>query len=168
MLTTNIPEWVASSDNLCHLLDKKLTSSNDFFISLSSGRKIDVPFPSNQLYECLWDCHEPDLQGSIKLEQAARLAEFIKDRRSKQQNLWVNCQAGISRSGAIVDILLRLGWTEHKHRHQETRFPNPTVWYAVAQFFPELEGQHPPYRTGEEWDDAIYLYLNPQQKRYFK
>lgn len=101
----------------------------------------------------------PQVLGGFSDYQATQTAEFIRAVKTKQANLWVNCQAGISRSGAIVDILLMLGWTDLNSPLQEKRHPNPIVWHKLISHFPELKGAQYPFKDYQDWHDQTMDYM---------
>ncbi len=47
----------------------------------------------------------------MKGKQLLDLVAFIRRARDERVNLVVNCEAGICRSGAVVEVLVSLGWT---------------------------------------------------------
>lgn len=76
--------------------------------------------------------------GAITDAQAGQIAEFITDAREQQKNVWVNCHAGMCRSGAVVRLLIELGWEEKTYYGQPVRKPNLLVYNRIRKYFPEL------------------------------
>jgi hypothetical protein len=82
--------------------------------------------------------------GAITEAQAEQIAEFIKEARDLKKNVWVNCHAGHCRSGAIVRLLIELGWEEQQYPAQPVRIPNMLVYRRVRKHFIELS---------QSWDE---------------
>lgn len=76
--------------------------------------------------------------GAITEAQAEQIADFIKEARDGGKNVWVNCHAGMCRSGAIVRLLTELGWEDKRYPGQPDRVPNLLVYNRVKRHFPEL------------------------------
>lgn len=90
--------------------------------------------------------------ASISGEQAAEIANFIKRARAEKKNVWVNCHAGICRSGAIVSLLGDLGWEVVKHAESPGRIPNHLVYDKVRKHFPEVrQSWDPPTKSDDIW-----------------
>jgi len=70
--------------------------------------------------------------------QVKTIAAFINHARENNKNVWVNCHAGICRSGAIVELLGQLGWMIADEFSPE-RHPNRLVKELVRQKFVELK-----------------------------
>lgn len=148
MLTANLSRHVATNGKFQDLLMRDVDPKKDFFISIQHDREwhIKTPIPRNTLYLEFADyVDKGDEVGNpfrrITDTQAADIAAFMRLVKGRQGNLWVNCYAGIARSGAIVEIALKLGWWKDlEHPIQETRYPNPLVYAKVKKLFPELEG----------------------------
>lgn len=139
MKTANFPRFTVIKGNFYPLkMDK------DWLISICSVGDKDAPIAEGKFEKILFmkfdDTHEegPDHRG-ITVEQAKEIADFIKDAREQNKNVWANCQAGISRSGAIVAILMSLGWEFHETGLSPFRLPNSLVFKRVRQFFPEIQ-----------------------------
>lgn len=75
--------------------------------------------------------------GGITDAQAEQIADFIKEARTLKKNVWVNCHAGMCRSGAVVRVLSELGW-ELADEHSPERIPNLLVYNKVRKHFEEL------------------------------
>lgn len=86
-------------------------------------------------------------------DDAIVLAEIIRDAKEKKQNIWVHCQAGICRSGAIVEILSRLGW-EIIEEMCNKRVPNPLVYRLLMEQFPEIDSNS--YQTIRDMGYEFY------------
>ena len=78
-------------------------------------------------------------KGEITKHQALEIATFIKEARALQKNIWVNCHAGICRSGAVVSLLVDLGWEYANSTYSPGRIPNCLVYDEVRKHFPELK-----------------------------
>jgi hypothetical protein len=167
MLTSNLNQWVAKANQFERLVGHSVDPTKDYFISISGhpDEAIETPIKANTHYLSFFDCAE-DIPQAFNDTQALRLARFINEVQTVQGNLWVNCHAGISRSGAVVDILLRLGWTEHRFTMQERRFPNPRVWGKLAKHFTETRNLKYPMKDAGHWEIMIDRYLNPQRHNH--
>jgi hypothetical protein len=77
--------------------------------------------------------------GEITPHQAEDIADFIKEAKAEGVNLWVNCHAGVCRSGAIVSLLGELGWEIAKNVGSPGRIPNWLVYDQIRKHFPELK-----------------------------
>ena len=77
--------------------------------------------------------------GEITKEEALQVATFIKEARTLQKNIWVNCHAGICRSGAVVSLLVDLGWEYQDSHLSPGRIPNCLVYDEIRKQFPELK-----------------------------
>jgi predicted protein tyrosine phosphatase len=76
--------------------------------------------------------------GAITNAQAEQIAEFIKEAMAQKKNVWVNCHAGMCRSGAVVRLLGELGW-EIDDKHSPERIPNILVYNKIRKHFPQLQ-----------------------------
>jgi hypothetical protein len=78
----------------------------------------------------------PEFQGYPPMteEQGKQIAEFIM--KNYEKNIFVHCQAGISRSAAVVSVLLDLGWEPiFKPRIERA---NVHVRSLIKKHFPQL------------------------------
>lgn len=94
-----------------------------------------VRVPPGSLLQKFDDVHD-DQPNAITHQQASEIARFITE--GKDKNIFVNCHAGVCRSGAIVEILLALGWKQLDNDFAEQRIPNTTVFHKIRKQFPEL------------------------------
>ncbi len=138
MYTANLPRYAAMRANLW-----PLDSSKDWLISISDLYTPPVDIPDGKferiLFSIFCDTSDEDIRcGGITDEQAQEIADFIKEARIEQKNIWANCHAGISRSGAIVTVLLDLGWEFQETGLSPVRIPNTLVYKKVAKHFEEL------------------------------
>ena len=78
-------------------------------------------------------------KGEITNDQALQIATFIKEARDLKKNVWANCHAGICRSGAVVSLLVDLGWEYADSAESPGRIPNHLVYDKVRKHFPELK-----------------------------
>jgi len=129
---------------------------SDWFISINAGKDtaygpVETPIKENTLYLSFFDLPSFNDTNVFTEEQAKQTAEFIKDVKARNGNLWVNCVAGISRSGAVVETLIRLGWKDIEHPVQETRYPNPVVWKRLTKQFPQLMMETYPMQSTANW-----------------
>lgn len=70
-------------------------------------------------------------------EQGKEIAEFIK--KHSDASIIVHCMAGISRSAAVVRLLLELGWQEGKVlKIHDQGAANIHVYSTIKKHFPEL------------------------------
>lgn len=117
------------------------TSEDDWLISITdfNGSDVDVEYRFDRiLFMKFNDTLKPN-DGGITPDQAREIAEFIKEAREKQKNVWANCHAGICRSGAIVSLLVDLGWELADSDASPGRIPNHVVYDSVRKHFPELK-----------------------------
>jgi len=129
-----------------HALGREMTPEKDYFISIKSPDYAPIPTPFGEDNAChleFWDIDDPMHEYAPKGFHALKIADFIRKVRDRNGNIWVNCHAGISRSGAVVETLLRLGWTDLEHPCQETRYPNPLLMRLLQKEFPyAFEGEY--------------------------
>jgi len=125
--------------------------TNDFWISLASP---DTPvlegLPVQQdrlLVLNFWDTDAEDAEHAPNSTHAKQIAHVIRRARKARANLWVNCEAGISRSGAVVEAAIQAGWRDLEHDWQEERFPNPLLYRLLRNEFPTLKPLEP-----KPWD----------------
>lgn len=81
------------------------------------------------------DSHNPNAMTEKDL---ADIVSFINEARQHDASVWVNCHAGICRSGAIVEVLEMLGWTVADHWMVNKRIPNRLVLQSLRRCFPEI------------------------------
>lgn len=157
LMTANLPRAVMP--HFERTLSRKVDPKRDWFISIHSPGYWPISTPlegRNTLYESFYDVPSIDDPHPIQVEQGKRIADFIKEVKAKEGNLWVNCHAGISRSGAIVEIALQLGFKDLEHPIQATRYPNPLVYRSVKYNFPELMPVGPEYeQVKRAWEEAF-------------
>lgn len=115
-------------------------SKDDWLISICDR---DVPnatiaYPFDKVLFMQFDDVSEEGPAAITAEQAKEIATFIIAAREQQKNVWVNCFAGICRSGAIVSLLGDLGWEIVKHAESPGRIPNSLVYNRVRVHFEEL------------------------------
>lgn len=112
----------------------------DWLISITNScgddAKVQAPF-GRVLFLQFNDTDEVG-KGEIHNDQAAEIANFIKAAREQQKNVWVNCHAGICRSGAVVSLLIDLGWESAESYLSPGRIPNHLVYDKVRKHFPEV------------------------------
>lgn len=117
------------------------TTEDDWLISITdhNGSDADVEFRFDRiLFLKFNDTHKVGA-GEISHEQAAEIAAFIKEARERRKNVWANCHAGICRSGAVVSLLVDLGWELADSSESPGRIPNHLVYDRVRKHFPELK-----------------------------
>lgn len=117
------------------------TSDADWLISItdSNGDDVEVEYRFDQVLFMKFNDTDKVGCGEITNDQAAEIARFIKAAREQQKNVWVNCHAGICRSGAIVSLLIDLGWEYADSDQSPGRIPNHLVYDKVRKHFPELK-----------------------------
>lgn len=115
-------------------------------VDLDTGGHIETPKAAAALAKL----------GGITLAQAEEIADFIKEGRALGKNIFANCHAGMCRSGAVVRVLLELGFEEQKYSGQPTRIPNIFVYNRIRKHFPELnqswDWTPPPEEQREDGD----------------
>ena len=113
-------------------------SKDDYLISI---RDIDAPIkeivlPVQNILHLAFEDISMEFDGAIEDWQAELIANFIKEAREKKANVWVNCHAGVSRSGAIVELLGQLGWEIDETLKMRNRVPNHLVFNKLRKHFP--------------------------------
>lgn len=63
------------------------------------------------------------------------LVEFIKKAQTAKVDLYVHCAAGICRSGAVVEVLVMLGWQVDDEVIAGERHPNRFVFNHLRRAF---------------------------------
>lgn len=126
-------------------MGRQFSPEKDFFISIRGmdDTPLECPIEANTLHLAFWDTDDETEQFAPTTEHAAQIAEHIRKARAKRANLWVNCIAGISRSGAVVHAATQLGWKDLGHDWQEQRFPNPLLYKLLRKEFPTLKPLQP-------------------------
>ena len=174
MLTGNFPRNVMPV--LGQYLNMDFDPSRDYFISCYPPQEADdkpssifqpvqTPIIENTLYVAVNDTPFLDDPAAFTDADADRVAQFIRERRAGKHNVWVNCIAGISRSGAIVELLTRLGWEDLAHWVQEERFPNPIMVDKLWKRFPQAE---PYVRKANDPFWGPYAMEVYNKRRYYK
>lgn len=115
-------------------------TQNDWLISIThvGGDDLRTSLPFGKVLYLRFNDTQREGEGEISPNQARAIAELIQQARSEQRNLYVNCHAGVCRSGAIVALLLDLGWNEHHNSASPRRIPNTLVYECVRKHFPEF------------------------------
>jgi len=87
-------------------------------------------FPFAEIHQFrFWDIHEGNPEWAeqqsqaIQPEQAKAIAGILTDALANRKNVIVHCHAGICRSGAVVAVGVRMGFTDP----EKVRLPNPRV-----------------------------------------
>ena len=93
--------------------------------------------------------------GAPTNEQILQIVNFIKLAKQQEKNVWVNCHAGICRSGAIVRVLYELGW-DLADKYSPTRLPNMLLYNKIRKHFPELQFRWEAPVKEPESSGAIY------------
>lgn len=113
----------------------------DFLISITDINhevaRVTPGYFDKILYLMFDDVNE-DTPRALSDGVAYDIAEFIKVARDLKKNVWVNCHAGICRSGALVSLMIDLGWEDAKAFGSPERIPNTRVYNKVRKNFPEL------------------------------
>ena len=136
MKTANLSRNQVSRIEFVPPLDK--FSKQDYLISIRD-RSASIPeivLPVRNVLHLAFDDIAMECDESIADWQADVIAKFIKDAREKKVNLWVNCHAGVSRSGAIVELLGQLGWQIDESLPARSRIPNHLVFDKIRKHFP--------------------------------
>lgn len=69
-------------------------------------------------------------------EHAKAIADFI--RRHWDRHVIVHCEAGVSRSAAVCEVLVRLGWGYKSYTSFGRGMANPLLVRLLLREFPEL------------------------------
>lgn len=139
MKTANFPRGTIQGMNGHNFPFK--TTEDDWLISITdfNGTDVDVEYRFDRiLFLKFNDVNETGRHG-ISIDQGAEIARFIKEARKQKKNVWANCHAGICRSGAIVSLLVDLGWELADSPESPGRIPNHMVYDTVRKHFPELK-----------------------------
>ena len=116
-------------------------TGDDWHISISSidDNDAEIKLPFGRILVMRFNDTCDIGAGEIQNIQAEEIANFIKEARALKKNVWVNCHAGICRSGAVVSLLGDLGWQIVDHSLSPGRIPNWLVYEKVRKHFPELK-----------------------------
>ena len=117
------------------------TTEDDWLISITdfNGSDVKVEFQFQRILFLKFNDTQKIGEGEISDAQALEIATFIKEAKARQKNIWVNCHAGICRSGAIASLLIDLGWEYADSAESPGRIPNHLVYDKVRKHFPELK-----------------------------
>jgi len=115
-------------------------TDDDWLISITDkkGKDLVTYLPFEHILFMKFDDTSDRDGNEISDTDALMIAEFIKSARQHHKNVWVNCHAGICRSGAIVTLLIELGWEDAKCFLSPGRIPNHLVYNKVRIHFPEV------------------------------
>lgn len=122
----SFPFSVGKDDWLISITD---SNGDDVKVGAAFEKVLFMQFNDTQKIGC----------GEIQQWQALQIATFIKEAKALQKNVWVNCHAGICRSGAITSLLIDLGWEYQDSPVSPGRIPNHLVYDIVRKHFPELK-----------------------------
>ena len=113
-------------------------SNDDYLISSrdESAPIKEIVLPVGTTLHLAFEDIAMQFDGAIEDWQAELIANLIKEARLKKANVWVNCHAGVSRSGAIVELLGQLGWEINETLPQRSRVPNHLVFNKLRTYFP--------------------------------
>jgi predicted protein tyrosine phosphatase len=108
--------------------------NRDWLISIHSSQnkpaKIIAPFGAIHNF-CFDDVEDNNHGVCISQQQATQIADIIKQAENARVNtLWVHCDAGICRSGAVVEAAKLLGHTPDDEISND-RIPNTLVFTLV-------------------------------------
>jgi hypothetical protein len=139
MKTANFPRATLVNKNFPFTLTEK-----DWLISITDKGGVNLlqtkDIFNNVLFMQFQDTNNTDpMANGITDAQALEIAEFIKDAKHFKKNVWVNCHAGVCRSGAIVSLLIDLGWEFQDSSMSPMRIPNYLVFKKVSSHFDELK-----------------------------
>lgn len=139
--TANFPRGVIESRFPFELTDR------DWLISISDAAAMspNIRDDFDEVFHFFFDDDVPPAEGVLNDLQAAQLAAVIHKARELEKNVWVHCNAGICRSGAVVELLALLGWTL-ADEFSPRRLPNTHVFSTLRKYFPEVS---------QSWDDKI-------------
>lgn len=116
------------------------TTEDDWLVSITDfdGEDLKVEYRFDRVLYMKFNDTDKVGKGEITDDQAQEIANFIKEARDLKKNVWANCHAGICRSGAIVSLLIDLGWEYADSDESPGRIPNHLVYDKVRKHFPEL------------------------------
>ena len=136
MRTANLSRSQVTS--LDYAPDLSNFSKDDYLISIRDiGAPVkEIVLPVGNVLHLAFEDIAMDFDGAIEEWQVELIAKFIKEARQKKANVWVNCHAGVSRSGAIVELLGQLGWTIEEKLTLRNRVPNHLVFNKLRKHFP--------------------------------
>lgn len=116
-------------------------TDKDWLLSISDAAAMAPVFKDkwDNVFTFFFDDEEVETwPGIITTDTANHVASVIKAAKSCNKNLWVHCNAGMCRSGAIVEVLSLLGFQIVEDFRAAERVPNTLVFKLVRQQFPEL------------------------------
>lgn len=120
-------------------------------VLISIRDRDDMPRPNNPLWVEVMPLSFVDVAGNVEVinmlkgygivvpteKHGKAIAAFI--RKHYDKHIYVHCEAGKSRSAAVVEILRRLGWrVDHPRGEHATEFSNPRLLRMLLRQFPEL------------------------------
>ena len=135
MKTGNFPRKFIEDGRVIEMTER------DWLISITDrhGEDANVWFPFERiLYMKFDDVSDQRNRNSIDGQQSLEIANFIAEARCQQKNVWANCHAGICRSGAVVSLMIDLGWEDAKNPGSPGRIPNTLVYNEIRKHFPEV------------------------------
>jgi len=121
-----IPFVVGDNDWLISIPDCDTPDAN---VANSFGRVLFLHFD---------DTEQLNDRNAIQSDDVNKIVDFINQANQREASVWVNCHAGICRSGAIVEVLKMLGWTVAESWLIAPRIPNQLVFQSVRKRFPQL------------------------------
>ena len=139
--TANFPRGVIESGFPFELTNR------DWLISISdaAAKSPNIRNTFSTVFFFFFDDDNPPAAGILDEMQAAQLAAVIHKARELNKNVWVHCNAGMCRSGAVVEVLALLGWTL-ADEFSPRRVPNTHVFSTLRRHFPEIS---------QSWDEKI-------------
>lgn len=139
MLTSNFSRNQVS--DVRFLVDESNFDGENWLISIrdSDAQTVQIKLPMDKVLHVAFDDISLPFAGSITTQQAAMMADFIRLAKARKVNLWVNCHAGVCRSGAVVEILKHLGWTINEQIRSRQRVPNVLVYNKLREQFSNVD-----------------------------
>ncbi len=109
--------------------------NRDWLISIHSvgSKEANISAPFGMIFRFCFNDVEKEELNPITQQDAEAIASIIKEAEKSQiKTLWVHCDAGICRSGAIVEAAALLGHTPDDEISNE-RFANGLVFNLVRK-----------------------------------
>lgn len=118
------------------------TSCKDWLISIADHDVADALVSPHARFDRVLflkfdDSEEEDDPHAISEQDVDKIIMLIDEALVLNKNVWVNCHAGICRSGAVVEVLELLGWTVVDD-YSIPRIPNRLVFNKIRRRFDSL------------------------------
>lgn len=119
-----------TAENFPFLIDQR-----DWLISIhsSDGSPANIKAPFGKVFPFLFDDIDGDENFAITPKQAMEIANIIREAEAADiRRLWIHCDAGVCRSGAIVEAAKLLGHAPDDEISNQ-RIPNMLVFNEIRK-----------------------------------